>query len=140
MSQSPLLLNLNKPKPPASLSDTDTIFMRAYASAIKAKFQLDVGEKYSMLISPVTQRGIAAGDLVSPKITQYLIYKLADALQYSDNPSYTGGSAGSYIQQLRRHVLFTLALTLPDHYFIISYIDWVDLVRLIVAFPIQSAG
>ncbi|KAG6831809.1 hypothetical protein H0H92_007486 [Tricholoma furcatifolium] len=37
----------------------------------------------------------------------HLIYKFADALQYSDNPSYTGGSAGSYIQQLR------------------SYIDWV---------------
>ncbi|KAF9062907.1 hypothetical protein BDP27DRAFT_1368461 [Rhodocollybia butyracea] len=76
-------------------SDTDTLFMLAYASAVKTEFQLDVGENYCMLI----------------KITNYLIYKFADALQYSDNPSYTGGSAGSYIQQLH------------------SYIDWVDLKR-----------
>ncbi|KAF5339961.1 hypothetical protein D9757_014569 [Collybiopsis confluens] len=92
-----------------TLSDTDTTFMRAYASAIKNKFQLDVGDRYSMLISPVTQRGIAAGNLIPPEITNYLVYKLADSLQYSNNPSYTGGSAGSYIEQMR------------------SYIDWVDL-------------
>ncbi|KAG6831818.1 hypothetical protein H0H92_007495 [Tricholoma furcatifolium] len=89
------------------ISETDAIFARAYASAIKTKFQIDVGDHFVILTSPVTQRGMAAGDLIYPQMTNYLIYKFADALQYSDNPSYTGGSAGSYIQQLR------------------SYIDWV---------------
>ncbi|KAF9062906.1 hypothetical protein BDP27DRAFT_1451549 [Rhodocollybia butyracea] len=89
------------------ISDTDAIFARAYASAIKDKFQLDVGEHNCILTSPVTQGGMAAGDLIYPQMTNYLIYKFADALQYSDNPSYTGGSAGSYISQLR------------------SYMDWI---------------
>ncbi|KAG6831806.1 hypothetical protein H0H92_007483 [Tricholoma furcatifolium] len=83
------------------ISDTDAIFARAYANAIKTKFQVDVGEHFVILTSPVTQRGMAAGDLIYPQMTNYLIYKFADALQYADNPSYTGGSAGSYIQQLR---------------------------------------
>ena len=94
------------------ISGSDAIFARAYANAIKTKFQVDVGEHYCILTSPVTQRGMAAGDLIFPQMTNYLIYKFADALQYSDNPSYTGGSAGGYIQQLRRYVLFASALTL----------------------------
>jgi len=93
------------------ISQTDAIFARAYANAVKTKFQIEVGQHYSILTSPVTQRGMAAGDLIYPEMTNYLIYKFADALQFSDNPSYTGGSAGSYIQQLR------------------SYIDWVKTTR-----------
>ena len=112
------------------ISQTDAIFARAYANAIKTKLQLDVGQHFCILTSPVTQRGMAAGDLIYPQMTNYLIYKFADALQYSDNPSYTGGSAGSYIQQLRRYVPFAFR---SDHYspspFLPSYIDWVKTVR-----------
>ncbi|KAF9062913.1 hypothetical protein BDP27DRAFT_1427421 [Rhodocollybia butyracea] len=90
------------------IPETDAIFARAYANAIKNYFQIDVGEHYCILTSPITQRGMAAGDLIYPQMTNYLIYKFADALQFSDNPTYTGGSAGSYIDQLQ------------------SYIDWVD--------------
>jgi hypothetical protein len=86
------------------ISESDAIFARAYADAIKNKFQVDVGKQYILLTSPVTQRGIAAGDLIYPQMTNYLIYRFADDLQFSDNPSYTGGSAGSYIQQLNRYV------------------------------------
>ena len=86
------------------ISETDAIFARAYASAIKSKFQIDVGDKYCILTSPVTQRGMAAGDLIYPQMTNYLIYQFADALQHSDNPTYTGASAGSYLQQLRRYL------------------------------------
>ncbi|KAF9062905.1 hypothetical protein BDP27DRAFT_1427413 [Rhodocollybia butyracea] len=89
------------------LSESDAIFARAYASAIKAKFQIDVGEHFCILTSPVTRRGMAAGDLTAPQITNHLIYTLADTLLYADNPIYTGVSAGSYIQQLR------------------SYMDWI---------------
>ncbi|THU89675.1 hypothetical protein K435DRAFT_968985 [Dendrothele bispora CBS 962.96] len=89
------------------ISGSDVLFARAYANAIKTKFQLDVGDHYCILTSPVTQRGVAAGDLIYPQMTNYLLYKFADNLQYSDNPTYTGGSAGSYLQQLR------------------SYLDWV---------------
>ncbi|KAG6826771.1 hypothetical protein H0H92_014511 [Tricholoma furcatifolium] len=108
------------------ISETDAIFARAYADVIKTKFQIDVGEHFVILTSPVTQRGIAAGDLIYPQMTNYLIYKFADALQYADNPSYTGGSAGSYIQQLRRCVLPALAdLARINRMFYVSYIDWV---------------
>jgi hypothetical protein len=89
------------------ISDSDAIFARAYASAIKNTFKIDVGKQNCILTSPVTQRGMAAGDLVYSQMTNYLIYKFADALQSSDNPSYTGGSAGSYIHQLRRYGPFT---------------------------------
>ncbi|THU89673.1 hypothetical protein K435DRAFT_968983 [Dendrothele bispora CBS 962.96] len=92
----------------APISGSDVLFARAYAHAIKTKFQLDVGDHYCILTSPVTQRGVAAGDLIYPEMTNYLLYKFADNLQYSDNPTYTGGSAGSYLQQLR------------------SYLDWVS--------------
>ncbi|KAG6827073.1 hypothetical protein H0H92_013277 [Tricholoma furcatifolium] len=87
--------------PSSFLAETDSIFARAYASAIKTTFQIDLADHFELMTSPVTQRGIPAGDLIRPEITNYLIYKFADALQYSDNISYTGGSAGSYIQQLR---------------------------------------
>ncbi|KAG6831807.1 hypothetical protein H0H92_007484 [Tricholoma furcatifolium] len=96
------------------ISDTDDIFARAYADAIKTKFQIDVGEHFVVLISPVTQRGMAAGDLIYPQMTNYLIYKFADALQYSDNPCYTGGSAGSYIQQLRSNPSSATAIRMAN--------------------------
>ena len=105
--------------------ETDAIFARAYANAIKTKFQLDIGQHGSILTSPVTQRGIAAGDLIYPQMTNYLIYKFADGLQYSDNPIYTGVSAGSYIRELLKCALFTFRF---DPYssspFIPSYIAW----------------
>ncbi|KAF5363120.1 hypothetical protein D9757_011714 [Collybiopsis confluens] len=84
------------------------IFARAYASAIKTQFQLDVGDHSIILTSPVTTRGMATGDLIPSALTNYLVYKFSDSLQYSDNPNYTGGSTGSYIQQFR------------------SWIDWVE--------------
>lgn len=90
------------------IGESDAIFARAYANAIKNKFQVDVGKQYILLTSPVTQRGIAAGDLIYSQMTNYLIYRFADDLQFSDNPSYTGGSAGSYIQQLQRCVLLLI--------------------------------
>jgi hypothetical protein len=46
-------------------------------------------------------------------MTNYLIYTFADALQYSDNPTYTVGSAGSYTNNCAG-TYFTLSdLTLP---------------------------
>jgi len=79
--------------------------MCAYAMAIKNAFQLDPGEHHCIMISPVTQAGIAAGDLIPPEVTNYLVYKFVNALQYSDNPSYNGGSATD-IQQLARSAVF----------------------------------
>jgi hypothetical protein len=92
------------------ISGSDAIFARAYANALKTKFNIDLGQHNVLLTSPVTQRGIAAGDLVYPQMTNYLIYKLADNLQYADNPSYTASSAGSYIQQLRRYIFPTFTM------------------------------
>ncbi|KAE9389926.1 hypothetical protein BT96DRAFT_980533 [Gymnopus androsaceus JB14] len=98
----------------SDISESDAIFARAYASAIKTKFQLDVGQHDCILTSPVTLRGMAAGNLIYPQMTNYLIYKFADALQYADNPSYTGGSAGSYIQQLRSYIDWVKAKSYPS--------------------------
>jgi hypothetical protein len=95
------------------ISNTDAIFARAYANALKTKFQVDLGQHHVLLTSPVTQRGIAAGDLVYPQITNYLIYRLADNLHYADDPSYSAGSAGSYIQHLSRYI-FTAFTTVYD--------------------------
>jgi hypothetical protein len=86
---------------------SQTVFMRAYALAIKDTFQLDPGEHHCIMVCPATQAGIAAGDLIPPEVTNYLVYKFANALQYSDSPSYNGGSAGDYIQQLTRSAIFT---------------------------------
>ncbi|KAF5383938.1 hypothetical protein D9757_007394 [Collybiopsis confluens] len=56
------------------ISESDAIFARAYASAIKSS---------SATTSPFSS-------VPSPN--------------YTDNPAYTGGSAGSYLQQLRSHI------------------------------------
>ncbi|KAF5368195.1 hypothetical protein D9757_011294 [Collybiopsis confluens] len=71
-----------------SISKSDAIFARAYASAIKSKFKVAIGEDGCM-------------DLVYPQMTNFLIYELADAPQHSDNPTFIGASADSYLQQLR---------------------------------------
>ncbi|KAF5347695.1 hypothetical protein D9757_013498 [Collybiopsis confluens] len=96
------------------LSETDGIFARAYASALKDNFQVDVGDRYAIYTSPVNLRGIAAGDLIYPQITNYQIYKFADSLQYSDNPSYIGGSAGSYLQQLNSYITWARSESDPS--------------------------
>ncbi|KAG6850303.1 hypothetical protein H0H93_015245 [Arthromyces matolae] len=88
-----------------SISETDAIFARAYAAALKSKFQIEVGKNgIQLLASPVTLRGMAAGKLIYPQMSNYLIYKFADSLQYSDNPSYTSASAGSYLAQLQTYI------------------------------------
>jgi hypothetical protein len=118
------------PSDDSNLSKSDAIFARAYASAIKNWFQLDVGEHNLILTSPVTQRGVPAGDLIYPEMTNYVIYKLADNLQYADSPSYTGDSAGSYIQQLNRYAfahLDALMLAHPPH--LRSYINSIKTVK-----------
>ncbi|KAG6850302.1 hypothetical protein H0H93_015244 [Arthromyces matolae] len=97
------------------ISETDTIFARAYAAALKSKFQVDVGNNgLQLLTSPVTLRGMAAGDLVYPQMTNYLIYKFADALQYSEDPSYTSASAGSYIAQLQSYITWVKTNASPS--------------------------
>lgn len=115
----------NKDEP---ISSSDAIFARAYADALKTAFGIDIGNHHCLLVSPVTQRGIPAGDLIYPQMTNYLIYKLADSLQYADNPSYTGGSAGSYLQQLRRYLSFAFRpqaySPLPSY----SYVEWIKTV------------
>ncbi|KAF5341429.1 hypothetical protein D9757_007536 [Collybiopsis confluens] len=86
------------------LPKTDTIFALALASLVKSAFNVQLGNDKFILTSPLIMRGIAAGNLVYPQMTNYLIYKFADSLQYSDNPSYYGSSAGSYMQQLESYI------------------------------------
>ncbi|KAF5350304.1 hypothetical protein D9757_013195 [Collybiopsis confluens] len=102
-------MSSNKP-----LSETDGIFARAYASALKDRFQVDVGDRYAIYTSPANLRGIAAGDLIYPQITNYQIYKFADSLQYSDNPSYIGGTAGSDLQQLDSYITWARSESDPS--------------------------
>ncbi|KAF5368198.1 hypothetical protein D9757_011290 [Collybiopsis confluens] len=102
------------------ISKSDAIFARAYASAIKSKFEVAIGEIRYILTSPVTLRGMAAGDLVYPQITNFLIYKLADALQHSDNPTFIGASADSYLQQLRSYLEWVKTGTNPSSFIVAS--------------------
>ncbi|KAG6917398.1 hypothetical protein DXG01_002667 [Tephrocybe rancida] len=84
------------------LSDSDAIFARGYAAALKPLLGVSggAGKHQLILTSPPTQRGIAAGSDIDSKYTGYLIYKFANALQDSDNPVYSGSGAGNYADQL----------------------------------------
>lgn len=108
------------------LSKSDTIFALALASAIKSGFNVELGEEQFLLTSPLVMRGMAAGNLVYPQLTNYFIYKFADSLQYADSPSYYGASAGSYLQQLERYAYFyflcRFCLHSSHHH---SYITWI---------------
>ncbi|KAF8877751.1 hypothetical protein CPB84DRAFT_357196 [Gymnopilus junonius] len=88
-----------------TIAETDAIFARAYASAIKKKLQLEVGEDKVLFLSPLVQRGIPAGSLIPPEITNFEVYAFGDTLLTADNPSYFGGGGNpSYIQDLRTYV------------------------------------
>lgn len=94
-----------------SIAETDAIFARAYASAIKKKLSLDFGSGQVLFLSPLVQRGISGGSLTYQEVTNFLTYKFADGLLNVDDPSFLGAGVASYIQDLRTWV-FTAWLSL----------------------------
>ncbi|KAG6917396.1 hypothetical protein DXG01_002665 [Tephrocybe rancida] len=76
-----------------SIADSDAIFARAYAAAIKSLLGVSgaVGKHQLILTGPPAQHGISASPDIDYKHINYLIYKFADALQDFDNPV-IGGS------------------------------------------------
>ena len=85
----------------SQIAETDAIFARAYASAIKDKFSISIGTDQVLFLSPLVQRGIAGGELIYPQMTNYLIYKFGDTVLKADNPSYLGGGDRSYLDDLK---------------------------------------
>ncbi|KAJ7034386.1 hypothetical protein C8F04DRAFT_1101718 [Mycena alexandri] len=85
------------------IAESDAIFARAWASAIKNKFQLTTGEEQILYLSPLTQRGISGGDLTYEQVTNYLTYRFGDGLLNTNDPSFLGGGVASYIDDLRAY-------------------------------------
>jgi hypothetical protein len=89
------------------IKETDALFARAYASAIRNKLQLKLGENSDkiLFLSPIIQRGIPGGDLVYPEMTNFETYSFGDALLSTSNPCYIAGAgSSSYIQELQTYV------------------------------------
>jgi hypothetical protein len=86
------------------IAESDAIFARAWASAIKNKFQLNTGEEQILYLSPITLRGISGGDLTYEQVTNYLTYRFGDGLLNTNDPSFLGGGVASYIDDLRAYV------------------------------------
>ena len=94
---------------PDPIAETDAIFARAYASAIKNKYSLDFSAGNVLFLSPLVQRGISGGDLTYQEVTNFLTYRFADGLLNADDPSFLGSGVASYIQDLRSCVSTVLS-------------------------------
>ncbi|KAG6831820.1 hypothetical protein H0H92_007497 [Tricholoma furcatifolium] len=84
----------------SSSVEFEAAFTRAYASSILNKLHLKLGEREAIYLSPIAQRGIAAGDLIPPEVTNFRIFRLGDSLLAADSPIYTGEAVDNYIHQL----------------------------------------